>query len=148
MNSADHQLISLESASQITRQLSDQGLLDDHDTSFIVFDFSRLDQKLNLVKETFPSFWKHAVATKANPLAKVLEHIGLSSFGSEAASFEEVWLAQKANAPFIIWDSPAKTPEEISKTFKAKSNVIINANSLDELKELCSFPPKQNIKRT
>ena len=56
MNSADHQLISLESASQITRQLSDQGLLDDHDTSFIVFDFSRLDQKLNLVKETFPSF--------------------------------------------------------------------------------------------
>ena len=146
MNSADHQLISLESASQITRQLSDQGLLDDHDTSFIVFDFSRLDQKLNLVKETFPSFWKHAVATKANPLAKVLEHIGLSSFGSEAASFEEVWLAQKANAPFIIWDSPAKTPEEISKTFKAKSNVIINANSLDELKELCSFPPKQNIK--
>lgn len=145
MNSADDQLISLDSAVSLTRQIADKELLNDRDSSFVVYDFQRLNQKLNQVKNAFPSFWKHSVAIKANPLAKVLEHIGHSNFGLEAASYEEVWLAQKANSPFIIWDSPVKTREEISEVLKHAHEIIINANSLDELNLLTELNPKENV---
>jgi len=145
MNSVDDHLISLETAANLTSEIVDQSLLESRDTSFVVYDYRKLEEKLNLVRNSFPSFWKHATAIKANPLAKIIKHIGQSGNGLEAASYEEVWLAQKAKAPFIIWDSPAKSEEEISLVFNQASNIIINANSLDELKALCDRDANDNI---
>ena len=145
MNSADDHLISLETAANLTSEIVDQSLLESHDTSFVVYDYRKLEEKLNLVRNSFPSFWKHATAIKANPLAKIIKHIGQSGNGLEAASYEEIWLAQKAKAPFIIWDSPAKSEEEISLVFNEASNIIINANSLYELKALCDRDENDNI---
>ncbi len=136
MSSAKNLLISLSSAAEIARKIYHNDLLDHHDTAFVVYDFRRLHEKTNLVKEAFPIFWNHAVAIKSNPLHKVIEHIGTQGLGLEAASYEEVWLAQQSNAHFIIWDSPAKTEDEISKVIQSKTPVIINANSLEELKFL------------
>lgn len=56
----------------------------------------------------------------------------------EAASYEEVELAVEAGCPFhkIVFDSPAKTREEIKQCDTRFRGLYVNANSLQELDRL------------
>lgn len=126
-------MISIEEAATVHQNIRAKNLLNEQDTSCIVYDFRILHSRIERVISSFPDHWKHAVAIKSNPLIKTLQFIGQKNFGLEAASYEEVILANKAKASFIIWDSPTKTNSEFLGLSEINSPVTINANSLEEL---------------
>lgn len=94
-----------------------------------------LDNRLNILKSCFPKNALHAVAIKTCNHPKVLEHIVNFGFGLEAASFEEVLQAKKVGAENnkIVFDSPAKTREEITLCHLNFPGIHTNANSIEEL---------------
>ena len=94
-----------------------------------------LDYRLNLLTKYFPPNTLHAIAIKTNNHPKVLSHIASRGFGLEAASIEEVKLAQAAGVPNekIVFDSPVKTRAEIKYCHEHLSGALINVNCLEEL---------------
>jgi diaminopimelate decarboxylase len=104
----------------------------------IVFhDLEALRNRLQLLKDAFDITPRgaplHAVAIKANPIVAVLKEVVAAGGGLEAASLEEVSLALAAGCPpkRVVYDSPAKRPEEIRQALKWGVN--LNADSADEL---------------
>ena len=69
------------------------GLIEELDTTIIFYDLDILEQRLKTVRSAFGPSYKHSVAIKSNPLSKVLEYISKNENGLEAASFEELCLA-------------------------------------------------------
>lgn len=101
--------------------------------ALILFDFDRLDGLLHEVRAAFPEHAHHAVAIKTNPLLKVLAHISKVGFGLEAASWQELLIAKKADPEALVfWDSPAKTVKEIGHSATI-SKLTINIDSWEEL---------------
>ena len=102
-------------------------------SSAVFYNLSFLEERINEVKRAFPQSTLHASAIKANPLLENLKFIKRLNVGVEAASLPEVFLAIKAGYPGhkIVFDSPAKTEEEIS--FALKKGININADSFGEL---------------
>ena len=113
--------------------LKNKKLFNKEDTAAVFYDLSFLEKKINELRETFPKNTLHAVAIKANPLLANLKFVKKLNVGVEAASLPEVYLALKAGFPThkIIFDSPAKTREEIS--FALRKGININADSFQEL---------------
>jgi len=97
-----------------------------------------LNERLEDIRNYYPNDALHAVAIKTNNLPGVLENIVAKGCGLEAASFEEVLLAVKAQCPTdkIVFDSPVKTQKEIDYCDSKLHNLRINANSFHELKKL------------
>jgi diaminopimelate decarboxylase len=110
-----------------------KNLINGDDSSLIFYNLSFLKERIDELKKAFPKNSLHAIAIKANPLLANLKFIKRLNVGAEAASLPEVYLALKAgfNTNKIIFDSPAKTKEEI--TFALKKGISINADSLEEL---------------
>lgn len=94
-----------------------------------------LDFRLNLLLDHFPSNTLHAIAIKTNNHPEVLKHIVSRGFGLEAASIEEVKLAQATgiSANKIVFDSPVKTQEEINYCHQHLPGALINVNCLEEI---------------
>ncbi len=94
-----------------------------------------LDYRLDLLTQNFPSDTLHAIAIKTNNHPEVLKHIASRGFGLEAASIEEVKLAQAAGVPNekIVFDSPVKTREEIQYCHQELPGALINVNCLEEI---------------
>ncbi|MEJ2545720.1 MAG: hypothetical protein P8Y99_16775, partial [Calditrichaceae bacterium] len=128
--------------SQLLSQAILQRHLSDSDTSVIFHDLSFLEQRIQTLLKLFPENSLHAIAAKANPLLKMLEILKSWNLGVEAATFGEVYLAQKTgyNSSKIIFDSPAKTDSELETALK--SGVYINADSLEELKRIALLKEK------
>ena len=84
----------------------------------------------------------HAIAIKTNPHPSVLAKIISWGFSLEAASMEEVEMAIKAGATpnKIVFDSPVKRRSEIEKCNNELHSLILNANSLEELKRMPHNP--------
>lgn len=72
---------------------------------------------------------------KTNPFASLLKTIALQGFGADAASANEVWLAQKAgiSSDKIYYSAPGKTMADIEKIW---GQCAIIADSLSELQRL------------
>jgi diaminopimelate decarboxylase len=117
------------------------GLIDDEARSLVFHDLDLLEAKLEELSRSFPASALHTVAIKANPLIEILRVVVDAGHGLEAASFEEVTLALAAGcAPQrIVFDSPAKTPAELSRSLEL--GVRINADSLEELRRIESIRP-------
>lgn len=96
---------------------------------------SALDYRLNLLKDNFPPNTLHAIAIKTNNHPEVLKHIASQGYGLEAASIEEVKLAQAAGVPShkIVFDSPVKTRDEIQYCHQNLPGALINVNCLEEI---------------
>jgi diaminopimelate decarboxylase len=129
-------------ASDMSTTLSealDGGYLLDLGETVVFYDLSRLTDTLQRLKQAFPVTALHAIATKANPVLEILKHINLEGHGAEVASRGELALASAAGFPSkrIVFDSPAKTIEELGLALSMGINV--NANSLHELKRLESL---------
>lgn len=94
-----------------------------------------LNKQLQLLASSFPKNTLHAIAIKTMNHPLVLEHIVSAGFGLEAASIEEVKLAQKAGIANekIVFDSPVKTKEEILYCHKNIPGMLLNINCLEEL---------------
>ena len=103
------------------------------DDVIVFYNLSRLDELLKDLKSAFPATTLHAVAVKANPTVEILKRIRLAGCGAEVASLGELQLAVAAGFPVetIVFDSPAKTREELE--IALKMGIRINANTLDEL---------------
>ncbi|MAW66254.1 MAG: hypothetical protein CMD18_08675 [Flavobacteriales bacterium] len=95
-----------------------------------------LRYRLNLLTEYFPKNTLHAIAIKTNNHPEVLKYIANNGFGLEAASIEEVKLAQKAGVSpsKIVFDSPVKTKSEIDYCHKNLPGALINVNCFEEIK--------------
>lgn len=104
------------------------------DTAVLIADVRLLTARLDLLSQEFPKGTRHAVAIKTNPHKKMLATILAYGFDLEAASIEEVELALEAGAKpsNIIFDSPVKTREEISRC-SSYTGMLVNANMLSEL---------------
>ena len=113
-------------------------------SAVVFYDLSRLDVVLDTLKMAFPPTALHAVAVKANPLIEILKRVCSKGHGAEVASLGELRLAQAAGFPVdkIIFDSPAKTVEELVRALDL--GVTINANSLSEIDRIAKLVEDQH----
>lgn len=111
------------------------GLIEPVDTTIIFVDLAIIDDRLSRLKAAFPKNTLHAIPVKTNPLTFILKYIAANGLGLEAASLGEVVLASHAgvDSDNIVFDSPAKTLEEILFLEKHHKTIRINADSLEEL---------------
>ena len=119
--------------SRVLNKAIKTGMINRDDTSVLFYDLSYLKERFDEVKKYFPVNSIHAAAIKACPVISILNLIKEFGNGVEAASLPEVYLAEKTGyeSDKIIFDSPAKTEEEIE--YAARLGVHINADSLEEL---------------
>ncbi len=125
--------ISKSVAEEVLRKAKAAGLTSDKANYFYLK--TALDYRLNLLKDNFPSSTLHAIAVKTNNHPEVLKHIASQGFGLEAASIEDVKLAQAAGVPTenIVFDSPVKTRSEIQYCHENLPGALINVNCLEEI---------------
>lgn len=117
-----------------------------HGRAFVLHDLDRLDAHLDELRSLFPSNALHAVAIKANPVIGILRHIVDAGAGLEAASFEEVHLALAAGCPAerIVFDSPAKTDDELRSTLDR--GVTVNVDNAVELQRALELAPNADAR--
>lgn len=108
-------------------------LLNREDTAILFYDLTYIKERIEEVQNAFPKNSLHTAAIKACPVINVLRHIKDFNVGLEAASLPEAYLAEKTgyDKKKIIFDSPAKTKEEIEYVINLGAH--INADSLEEL---------------
>jgi len=129
------------------KALQEKELINVDDTAIIFYDLSYLRERIKNLIKLFPASALHAIAIKANPLAKILTQIKELGGGLEAASLPELYLAVKAgfSPDKIVFDSPTKTTQELE--YALKFGVYINADSFFELEriaELLKSKPSQS----
>jgi diaminopimelate decarboxylase len=114
-----------------------EGILNSQDSSALFVSWDALDTYLSHLTQAFnrPNL-RHSIAIKTQPHSAVLRYMAAKGFGLEAASLEEVMLAEQANAPFIIFDSPVKRPSEIAYCQQIDCPLLLNVNCLEELERL------------
>ncbi len=116
------------------------GLLDASDTSVIFYDLAVLQNQVERVHRAFPAGSIHSIAIKTNPLVCVLSEAAKLPLHAEAASFEELYLAHHSGfADRLIWDSPAKTRQEISDAALLRP-FLINLNTIEEVDRYEGLP--------
>lgn len=103
------------------------------DTSSLFYCFGLTRERLQELKEAFPSETLHAIAVKANPLSEVLKFVSASGVGLEAATLPELHISLATGLPAnqIVYDSPVKTLDDL--VYAINAGCHINADSLDEL---------------
>ncbi|MFA8450849.1 MAG: hypothetical protein ACEPOW_09165 [Bacteroidales bacterium] len=121
---------------EVLKNLKRQRILTPNDDALVVYDLDILDRQINRLKRLYPKNTFHTTAVKANPLSKILTYISNFNIGAEVASEGELHLALKSGIPAkdIIFDSPAKTIEELE--FALSKNININIDSLEELERI------------
>jgi diaminopimelate decarboxylase len=118
---------------QVLQAATDGGLIDDADTSVILYDLDALGRQVERVRASFPDTAWHGVAIKSNPLMCVLRELADMGLFAEAASAEELALARAAGfGNRMIWDSPAKTRREIGEVM-TEPPMLVNVDSFAEL---------------
>ena len=132
-----------ENALWAFRNASANSLISKDDSALIFQSWDDLKFNLNQLRSIFdhPNA-THAIAIKTNPHPSVLAKIISWGFSLEAASMEEVEMAIKAGATTnkIVFDSPVKRRSEIEKCNNELHGLILNANSLEELKRMPHNP--------
>lgn len=130
-------------AESILADLGANGLL--HPKANYIYVKEALNYRLKLLQDAFPSNCLHAIAIKTCNHPLVLNYIARLGFGLEAASIEEVKLAQDAGVhnTKIVFDSPVKTHDEILFCHNHAQGALINVNCLEEIER---YPSNFNCK--
>ena len=132
-----------ENALWAFRNAASNSLISKDDSALIFQSWDDLKFNLEQLRAIFdhPNA-NHAIAIKTNPHPSVLAKIISWGFSLEAASMEEVEMAIKAGATpnKIVFDSPVKRRSEIEKCNNELHSLILNANSLEELKRMPHNP--------
>lgn len=126
----------------VQRVLRDR--VDPIDTAFFFYDARILADRVEHVKKAFPPGARHCVAIKSNPVTAVLRSCYALGLHAEVASYGEYFQAIRVPGfGHIVYDSPAKTSEEMAEVAMDKRTTI-NLDSLDEL-SLLPKDPKARI---
>jgi diaminopimelate decarboxylase len=125
--------LSIQNIEKVFQSALSKGLIREEDTAVIFHDLYFLEERIRYLKSVFPASALHGIATKANPLLKILEFMRPLGVGAEVASMGEFEIVLKAGYPAykIVFDSPVKTMQELE--YALSKGVHINADSLDEL---------------
>ena len=128
-----------EMSQVLQKVLESPELVDTEDSALIFYDTGLIETRITEVKDVFPASALHAIAMKANPLMQVQKKLAAIETGVEVASLPELMMAEAAgfSADKIIFDSPAKTDEEIR--YALKRNIHLNADSFDELGRIAAL---------
>jgi len=128
-----------EMSQLLQKVLATPELIDADDSALIFYDIGLIENRINEVKDVFPATALHAIAMKANPLMLILKKLAKMETGIEVASLPELMMAEAAgfSTDKIIFDSPAKTDEEIR--YALKRNIRLNADSFDELERIAAI---------
>nr|AGT02744.1 diaminopimelate decarboxylase [Strigomonas galati] len=126
-------------------------LFPEHTHLFLV-SRSELRRRMTVIRESFekearaaggphPPTFLHAFAVKANPMQSVLETAKAAGFGAETASIGEFKLAERiftgADAHKIVFDSPAKTLEELHHALQTPC--YLNVDNFAELERIIAL---------
>jgi diaminopimelate decarboxylase len=113
--------------------LHQAGYLAESEKSILCHDLDRLRGRIAALQTAFPSNTLHTIAIKANPVVELLRCCVDCGVGLEAASLEEVHLALAAGCSpdKIIFDSPAKTTQEIDECLRR--GIHLNVDNFSEL---------------
>ena len=121
-----------------------ESMIGPDDTSAIFHSLNTHRKYLTHLTAAFESHPQslHAIAIKTNPHPAILKQVVEWGFGLESASMEEVQLAIQAGCPYrkIVFDSPVKTKREIKLCHDTMPGMLVNANSLEELKRMPNVP--------
>ncbi|MEW9096037.1 MAG: hypothetical protein AB2417_13230 [Clostridiaceae bacterium] len=106
-------------------------LMREYDRPFYIYEESIISNKVEILLEKFPQF-EFLYSIKTNPYNPIVNFILSKGFGADAASVEEVTIAEKAGLSHekILYSSPGKTRKDIEKTLDKS---IIIADSYNEL---------------
>ena len=106
-------------------------LMIQYDAPFYIYDESIISEQINILSEKFPRF-EFLYSLKCNPYTPIVDFIASRGFGADAASVEEVIIANKAGLSYekVLYSSPGKTRRNIEK---ALDKSIIVADSYNEL---------------
>jgi diaminopimelate decarboxylase len=128
----------IEDVSTVLRRANAAGFFERGTRAALFHDLGRVRARIGELEERFPRGTLHAVAIKANPVVEVLRVLVRGGAGLEAASFEEVQLALAAGCPpsKIVFDSPAKTVDEIEAAIALSVN--LNVDNFDELDRIAA----------
>lgn len=118
---------------EIIKSALEQKLLDDKSTVIGIMDYDGLEQTVTQLHDSFPPYFSHAFAVKANPLVSVLAKLRELGMLAEVASPGELELSLAAGfAPTeIIFDSPTKTWSDLETCIK--HGISINMDNEQEL---------------
>lgn len=125
--------------------MSDQQLLnltESMNAPFFVYDLDKLTEHLSSVNKCQNKGIKLFYATKANPLAAILETLKNNNFGIDVASLGELSQARKVgfSKEQTIATGPAKSYEYLQTLTQAGVSTIVieSINQLKWLNEICS----------
>lgn len=140
--------ITTDEITSVFKSSSALRLLNGDDTSVLFYDLTYLKERIEEVKNAFPPDVIHSVAIKACPVVNILKQIKDCGIGLEAASLPEAFIAHKSGyaGEKIIFDSPAKTKEDIE--YAISLNAHINADSLAELEIIDNLLAGKNCNAT
>ncbi|MCC6550665.1 MAG: diaminopimelate decarboxylase [Ignavibacteriaceae bacterium] len=132
-------------AAKVFCDLKTNGQITDEDTVTLLYDLNIIQERMASLKNTFPADTLHTAAIKANPLVSVLKMVNGWGVGLEAASRGELALAEAAgaNRGQIVFDSPAKTQEEI--LYALKRSIYLNTDSYNEIERVEEFSAYNQI---
>lgn len=136
----DNNFLSPQRCSKVLANfLSQSGLHDSGDNSFIFYDIGFLKLGISQLQTSFPASALHAIALKANPILAVIKKLPAFGVGLEVASFPELHLAVAAgfDPEKIVFDSPAKTMAELE--FALAHGFRLNADSFAELDRIAGI---------
>lgn len=124
--------VTLDEAAAIVQAANSRHLLNGASAA-IFHHLGLMRARVAALRSAFPDRTLHAVAVKANPVLEILHEVVRAGAGLEAASIEEVQLALAADCPAerVVFDSPAKTIDEIQQALHW--GVYLNADNFDEL---------------
>jgi diaminopimelate decarboxylase len=127
--------ISLNDSAEIVQAALRREMLTGHSAA-IFHHFGLMRSRIEALQAAFPKNALHTIAVKANPVVGIMQEIVRAGAGLEAASIEEVHLALAAGCPAerVIFDSPAKTRDEILRALRL--GVQINVDNFDELERV------------
>jgi len=119
--------------------VNNDSIMQADDSALVLYDLDFLARRIDEIKHWFPGSCNHAIACKANPLVEILKRFEKWGTGLETASLPELYIAEKCGfrADKIVFDSPAKTVEELR--YALKLGVHINADSFSELERIESL---------
>jgi diaminopimelate decarboxylase len=118
-------------------------LMAEYQRPFYIYDESVIFRQVTTLSKRFPHF-EFLYSIKTNPYTPIVNYIVSRGFGADAASAEEVAIAQKAGLSYekILYSSPGKTHNDIEKTIE---KAIIVADSYNELALINNVAKKRKL---